>query len=118
MAAVACACVYLKNGFPNFCTTIQAANVLRHINTLNHVRQQSNTAKTGVWSRLKSLVKSFLNGSKLLIRDVKQMGALKRRSKYLLPITVEKMKDLHMKKLSSSLTREEFLFVIKVGYIV
>ena len=73
--------------------------------------------KSGVFAKLKVVVKAFMNGSKLLIKDVREMREISRRLKGFLPLTSDKLKGLSEGSLQAPVSSKEFMFVMNVSVL-
>lgn len=76
--------------------------------------QQPSPSPPGAWNKLKTMIKAFTNGSKLVYKDFKRMREIKGRAKGFFPLTAEKLKQLSSGEAVSPITREEFVFMINV----
>jgi hypothetical protein len=74
--------------------------------------EQESKESEGVFAKLKVMVKAFMNGSKLLIKDVREMREISRRLKDFLPLTTEKLKGLSNGSLQAPVSAKEFMFVV------
>ena len=72
---------------------------------------------SGVFAKLKVVVKAFMNGSKLLIKDVREMREISRRLKGFLPLTSDKLKGLSEGSLQAPVSSKEFMFVMNVSVL-
>ena len=72
---------------------------------------------SGVFAKLKVVVKAFMNGSKLLIKDVREMREISRRLKGFLPLTSDKLKGLSEGSLQTPVSSKEFMFVMNVSVL-